>query len=262
MVNLDLPFFKWLQYIVIVWMYHNMFSQFPVDRYLGCFQSSQISGFSSSHVWKWELDYKESWAPKNWWFWTVVMENTLEGPLDLKEIQLVHLKGNQSWIFIKRPDVEAETQVLWPPDVKSWLIGKDLDAGQDWRQEDKGMTEDEMVGWHHQLDGHEFEQAPGVGDGQGSLVNGSPRGHEESNRIEWQNWTESFLLPAIFCNYPCSYFLVLIYNNIYRKNILREDFFSRIFEWKNSLDSNIFCQSVCNQKFMRISDCLYFRTYI
>ena len=119
--------------------------------------SSQSYDFSSSHVWMWDLDYKESWVPKNWCFWTVMLEKTLESPLDCKEIQPVHPKGNQSWIFIGRTDDEAETPILWPPDVKNWLIGKDTDAGEDWRQEEKGMTEDEMVAWHHQLDGHEFE---------------------------------------------------------------------------------------------------------
>jgi len=118
---------------------------------------SQSYGFSSSHVWMWELDYKESWAPKNWCFWTVVLEKTLESPLDSKEIQPVHPKGIQSWIFIGRTHAEAETPILWPPDSKNWLIWKDLDAGKDWRQEKKGMTEDEMVGWHHRLNGHEFE---------------------------------------------------------------------------------------------------------
>ena len=103
------------------------------------------------------LGYKESWALKNWCFWTVVLEKTLEGPLDCKEIEPVHPKGNQSWIFIGRTDVEAETLILWPPDVKNWLIGKDPEAGKDWSQEKKGMTEDEMVGWHHWLSGHEFE---------------------------------------------------------------------------------------------------------
>ena len=110
--------------------------------------------FSSSHVWMWELDYKESWAPKNCCFWTVMLEKTLESPLDCKEIQTVHPKGNQSWIFIGRTDAEAETAVLWPPDAKNWFIGKDPDAEKDWRQEEKGMTEDEMVGWHHRLNGH------------------------------------------------------------------------------------------------------------
>ena len=119
--------------------------------------SSQSYGFSSSHVWMWDLDYKESWAPKNWCFWTVVLDKTLENPLDCKEIQPVHPKGNQSWIFIGRTDAEAETPKLWLPDTKNWVIGKDPDAGKDWRQEEKGMIEDEMVGWHHRLNGHEFE---------------------------------------------------------------------------------------------------------
>ena len=118
---------------------------------------SQSYGFSSSHVWMWELDYKESWAPKNRCFWTVVLEKTLESPLDCKEIQPVHPKGNQSWIFIGRTNVEAETPLLWPPDAKNWLICKDPDAGKDWRQEEKGMTENKMVGLHHWLNGHEFE---------------------------------------------------------------------------------------------------------
>ena len=117
---------------------------------------SQSLGFSSSHVWMWEWDYKESWAPKNWCFWTVVLEKALESPLDCRQFQPVHPKGYQSWVFTGRTDAEAETPILWPPDVKSRLIGKDLDAGKDWGQE-KGMTEDEMVGWHHRLNGHEFE---------------------------------------------------------------------------------------------------------
>ena len=119
--------------------------------------SSQGYGFSSSHVWMWELDYKESWALKNWCFWTVVLERILESPLDCKEIQPVHSKGDQSWVFTGRTDVEAETPILWPHHAKNWLIGKDSDAGRDWGQEEKGMTEDEMVGWHHRLNGHEFE---------------------------------------------------------------------------------------------------------
>ena len=138
--------------------------------------SSQSYGFSSGHVCMWELDYKESWVPKNWCFWTVVLEKTLESLLDCKEIRPVHPKGDQSWIFIGRADVKAETPILWPPDAKSWLIGKDPDAGKDWGQEEKGMTKDDMVGWHHRLDGHEFEQASGVGDGQGSLACYSPWG--------------------------------------------------------------------------------------
>ena len=119
--------------------------------------SGQGYGFSSGHVWMWELEYKESWTPKNWCFWTVVLEKTLESSLDSKEIQPVHPKRDQSWVFVGRTDVEAETPILWPSDVKSWLIGKDPDAGKDWRQEKKGMAEDEMVGWHPLLNGHEFE---------------------------------------------------------------------------------------------------------
>ena len=118
--------------------------------------SSQGCGFSSSHVWVWELDYKERWAPKNWCFWTVVLEKTLGSPLDCKEIQPVHPKGDQFCVFIGRTDVEAETPILWPPDAKSWLIWEDPHAGKDWRREEKGTTEDEMVEWHHQLNGHEF----------------------------------------------------------------------------------------------------------
>ena len=115
-----------------------------------------VNGFSSGHLWIWELDYKESWAPKIWCFWTVVLEKTPERPLDCNEIQPVHPKGDQSWVFIGRTDVEAETPKLWPPDVKSWLIWKAPDAGKDWGQEEKRMTEDEMVGWHRWLNGHGF----------------------------------------------------------------------------------------------------------
>ena len=138
----------------------------------------------------WELDYKESWVPKNWWFLTVVLEKTLESPLDCKTIQPVHPKGNQSWIFIGRTDAEAEIPILWPPDVTNWHIGKDPDAGKGWGQEEKATTEVEMTGLHHRLDGHEFEQAPGIGDGQGSLVWWGPWGHKKSDTTEWLNWTE------------------------------------------------------------------------
>ena len=119
--------------------------------------SSQSYGFSSSYVWIWELDHKEGWVPKNWCFWTVVLEKTLESPLECKEIKSANPNGNQSWIFIGRTGVEAEAPILWPTEAISWLIGKDPDAGKDWRQEEKGMKENEMVGWHHWLDGHEFE---------------------------------------------------------------------------------------------------------
>ena len=119
------------------------------------------------------------------------LEKTLESPLDCKEIQLVHPKGNRSWIFIGMTDAEDETPILWPPDAKNWLIRKEPDAGKDWRQEEKGTTEDEMVGWHHWLNGHEFEQALGVGDGQGSPTCCSPWGHKELDRTEWLNWTDA-----------------------------------------------------------------------
>ena len=132
--------------------------------------SSQCYGLSSSHVWMWELDYKESWVLKNWCFWTVVLEKTLESPLDCKEIKLVNPTGSQSWVFIGRNDAEAETPIPWLPDAKNWLIRKDPNAGKDWRQEKKGTTGDEMVGWHHWLNGHEFEQTPEDGEGQGSLA--------------------------------------------------------------------------------------------
>ena len=152
--------------------------------------SSQSYGFSSSHVWMWELDYKENWVLKNWCFWTMVLEKTLESPLDCKEIQPVHPKGNQSWTFIGRTDAEAETPMLWPPNAKNWLLRKDPYAGKDWGQEEKGITEDEIVGWHHWCCGHEFEQALGIGDGQGSLACCSPWGLKELDMTEQLNWTE------------------------------------------------------------------------
>ena len=152
--------------------------------------SSQGYGFSSGHVWMWELDYKESWAPKNWCFWTVLLEKILESPLDYKKIQPVHPKGDQSWVFIGRTDVEAETPVLWPPDVKSWLIWKDPDAGKDWRREEKGTTEDEMIGWYHRLNGHGCGWTPGAGDGQGGLACCGSWGRKESDMTEILNRTE------------------------------------------------------------------------
>ena len=134
--------------------------------------------FSSSHVWMWELDHKEGWTPKNWCLWIVVLEKTLESPLDCKEIKPVIPKEYQPWIFIRRTDAEAEVPILWPPDVKSWLIGKDADAGKDWRQEEKGTTEDKMFGRHHWFNGRESEQTLGDCE-QGSLASCSPWGHKE-----------------------------------------------------------------------------------
>ena len=135
---------------------------------------------SSYHVQMWESDHEEGWAPKNWYFQTVVLKTILESPLDSREIKPVHPKENQPWILIGRTDAEAEAPILWPSDSKSWLIGKDPDAGKDWRQEEKGTTEDEMVGWHHWLNGHKFEQTVGHGEGQGSLA----WGHKESGMTE------------------------------------------------------------------------------
>ena len=146
---------------------------------------SQSYGFSSSHVQMWELDHK-AWALKNWCFRTVVLEKTLESPLDCKEIKPVNPKGNQSWIFIGRTDAEAKALILWLPDAKSQIIGKDPETGKDWGQEEKGTTKDEMVGWYHRLNGHEFEQTPGDGEGQGSLAYCSPRGHKESDWLSDQ----------------------------------------------------------------------------
>ena len=143
-----------------------------------------------------DVRVKESWALKNWCFCTVVLEKTLQSPLDCKKIKPVSPKGNQSWIFIGRTDAEVETPLLWPPDAKNWLTGKNPDAGRDWRQEKKGMTEDEMIGWHRQLNGHEFEQALGVGDGQGSLASCSLRGCKELDKTEQLNWTEGDSAPA------------------------------------------------------------------
>ena len=145
---------------------------------------SQSYGFSSSHIRMWQLDHKEGWMPKHWcfelWCW-----RRLESPLDCKEIKPVNPKGDQSWIFTGRTDAEAETPILWLFAAKSSLIGKDPKAGKDWGQEEKGTTEEEVVGWHHRLNGHEFEQAPGVGDGQGSLACCSPWGHKELDTTEW-----------------------------------------------------------------------------
>ena len=149
------------------------------------------------------LDHKESWVLKNWCFWTVLLEKTLESPLDFKEIQPVNPKGNQPWIFIGRTDAESEMPILWPPDAKNWLNEKYTDAGKDCRKE-KGMTEDEMVGWHHRLDGHEFEQAPGVGDGQGNLESCSPRGPKESDTTEQLNqtrWTMQGKFLTLFSSF-------------------------------------------------------------
>ena len=158
--------------------------------------SNQSYGFSSSHVWMWELGHKERWVPKNCCFWTVVLEKTLESPLDCRENKPVDPKGSHPWIFIGRTNAEAEVPKLWPRDAKSQLIRKDPDTGEDWRQEEKRVTEVEMVGWHHWLDGHEFEQALGVGDGQRSLACRSPWGLRVKTRL--RDWVEPKGLSKIF----------------------------------------------------------------
>ena len=138
----------------------------------------------------WELDYEESWVPKIWYFWTVLLEKTLESPLDCEEVQPVHSKGDQSWVFIGSTDGKAETPILWPGHAKNWLFGKVPNDGKAWGQEEKGTTEDEMARWHHRLDGHEFEWTPGVGDGQGGLACCDSWGRKESDTTERLNWTE------------------------------------------------------------------------
>ena len=166
---------------------------------------SKSYGFSSSHVWMWELDHKESWVPKNWFFWTVVLEKTLESPLYYKGIKPVSPKGNQSWVFIGRTDAETEAPTLWPLDGKNWHIGKHLDSGKDWRQEEKGITEDEMVGWHHRLDEHESEQALGVWwwvakPGVLQSIGSQRVGRDWVTEL---NWTSSSKLILHFCWASC-----------------------------------------------------------
>ena len=145
----------------------------------------------------WELNHKEGWVLNNWPFWTVILQNTFESPLDCRKIKPINPKGNQSWIFIGRTDAETEAPILWSPSVKSWLIGKDSDARRDWGQEEKGTTEDEMAGWHHWLNGRESEWTPGVGDGQGGLACFNSWGHKESDTTERLNWTELILFQII-----------------------------------------------------------------
>ena len=169
--------------------YQNL-SLTEVHDYFFKYQPGQGYGFSCGHIWMWELDYKESWALKTWCFWTVVLEKTLESLLDCKEIQPVCSKGDQSWVFIGRTGAKAENPILWPPHAKSWLIGKDPDAGRDGGRRRKGTTEDEMAGWRHRHNGHEFEWTPGLGDGQRGLVCCHSWGCKESDTAEWLNWAE------------------------------------------------------------------------
>ena len=173
--------------------------------------STRGYGFSRGHVWAWELDCEESWAPKNWCFWIVVLEKTLESPVDCKEIQLVHSKGDQSWVFIGRTDAKAEAPILWPPDVKSWLTGKEPDAGKYGGQEEKGTTKDEMAGWHHRLDWHAFGRTLGIGDGQGGLVCCNSCSCKELDMPELLNWTEQVRKTEIQTYYVYSIFLVNLF---------------------------------------------------
>ena len=185
--------------------------------------SRQGYGFSCGHVWMWELDCEEGWVQKNWCFWTVVLEKTLESPLDCKEIQPVHTEGDQPWDFFGRNDAKAETPVLWPPHAKSWLIWKDADAGRDWGQEEKGTTEDEMAGWHQRLDGREFEWTPGVGDGQGGLACCDSWGHKESDTTEQLNWTELKRVDTCF------------FDRIINKDFLEKLFCEHIWRLRSQL---------------------------
>ena len=167
----------------------------------------------------WELDCEEGWAPRNWCFWTVVLEKTLESPLDCKEIQPVHPEGDQPWDFFGRNDGKAETPVLWPPHAKSWLIRKDSDAGRDWGQEEKGTTEDEMAGWHHWLDGHESELIPGVGDGQGGLACCDSWGRKELDTTEWLIWSDFIWMVEFLFIVPLKpqYPKVFVFNKKFNK---------------------------------------------
>ena len=178
--------------------------------------SSQNYGFSRNRVWIWELDYKESWVLKNWWFWTAVLEKILESPLDCKEIKPVHPKGSQSWIFIGRTDAEAETPILWPPDVKNWLIWKDPDAGKDWRQEENGTTEDEMVGWHHWLDGHECIHSRScwrTGEAWCAAVQCSCKELDMTEGLNWTPANQGLYKVMVFMIVPysmCAWFLWIL----------------------------------------------------
>ena len=176
----------------------------------------------------WELDCEESWAPRNWCFWYVVLEKTLESPLDCKEIQPARSEGDHSWVFFGRTDAKAQTPVLWPPHVKSWLIGKDSDAGRDWGQEEKGTTKDETAGWHHWLDGRESEWTLGVGDRQGGLVCCDSWGRKELDTTEWLNWRKEIKDDINRCrDIPCFWVrriavvkMTILPNTIYRFNVI------------------------------------------
>ena len=170
---------------------------------------SQGYGFSSSHVWMWVLDSKESWAPKNWCFWTVVLEKTLESPWTARRSNQSVLKEISPGCSLEALMLKLKLQLLWPPDAKNWLIWKDPDAGKDWRQEEKGTVKDEVVGWHHRLNGHGFGWTLGVGDGQGGLVCCGPWGCKQSDMTERLNWTEPNVILILFYSFCLYYFQCL-----------------------------------------------------
>ena len=183
-------FIPWKEIESTIWFNNSSWLKSLENKFNCSKKHIQGYGFSCGQVWMWELDCEEGWEPKNWCIWTVVLEKTLESPLDCKEIQPVHSEGDQSWVFFGRNDAKAEIPGLWPPHAKNWLIGKDSDAGRDLGQEEKGTTEDEMAGWHHWLEGHESEWTPGVGDGQGGLACCDSWGWKELDMTERLNWTK------------------------------------------------------------------------
>ena len=220
--------------ITLRWWWSVLLSTKQINMYLrklsfAEFQSYLLNLLIEIHlnlVWQvhgqmWVFDCKEHWEPKNFCFWTVVLEKTLESPLDCKEIQPVHPKGHQPWIFTGRTDAKIETPILWPPDVKSWLIWKDPDARKDWRREKKGTTEDEVVRWHHRRDRHEYESTPGVGDGQGSLPCCSPWscrvGHNWATELNWMKKETHFKIHAYLLRWAIRVIHVVHSNRTYLK---------------------------------------------
>ena len=217
----------------LVFFWHHLFFV-TLLLFLATFASIQLKKihYISTMDVRVGCESKESWGPKNWCFWTVMLEKTLESPLDCKEIQPVHSKGNQSWIPIGRTDAEAETPILWPADAKNWLTGKDPNAWKDWRWEEKGTTEDETVGWHHRLNGHEFGQALGVSDGQGILACCSPCGCKELDITEWLNWTELNQFSSFTYLLICSSISLLILTVLLRCNSHTIQFiYFKCIEW-------------------------------
>ena len=218
-------------------------------------------------IWMWELDHKENWALKNWWFWSVVLVKTLESLLESKLIKSINPRVNQLWIFIERTDTEPEVPILWPPDAKNWLIGKDPDAGKDWRQK-KGMIEDEMVGWHHQLDEHQFKQAPGVGDGQGSLECCNPWGCKESDTTEWLNWIEPNRYCIVFSILDSIWLLLLLMKtiNFCILTLYPQTCYTCIFPWVlffffKCIFSDFLHRQSCQWFFSRVFQCCLVKSH-